>query len=108
MANYQCILIDDPRPAVRRVTLNRPEKRNALNNQLRGEILQALEEADRDADVRVSILRGAGVCFSAGYDLGSNNAQGQPYYTAGGAGQWARHVIEGSFRIWDLSKPVIG
>lgn len=108
MANYQCILIDDPRPAVRRVTLNRPEKRNALNNQLRGEILQALEEADRDADVRVSILRGAGVCFSAGYDLGSNNTQGQPYYTAGGAGQWARHVIEGSFRIWDLSKPVIG
>src|SRR5215471_2697766 len=107
MANYECILTDDPRPAVRRITLNRPEKRNALNNQLRGEILQALEEADRDANIRVSILRGAGVCFSAGYDLGSNNTQGQPYYTAGGAGQWARHVIEGSFRIWDLSKPVI-
>jgi enoyl-CoA hydratase len=107
MANYQCILTDDPRPGVRRVTLNRPEKRNALNNQLRGEILQALEEADRDKNIRVSILRGAGVCFSAGYDLGSNNTEGQPYYTAGGAGQWARHVIEGSFRIWDLSKPVI-
>src|SRR5262245_18109045 len=107
MASYPCILIDDPQPSVRRITLNRPEKRNALNNQLRGEILQALEEADRDADVRVSILRGAGVCFSAGYDLGSNNAKGQPYYTAGGTGQWARHVIEGSFRIWDLSKPGI-
>lgn len=107
MANYQCILVDDPRPMVRRITLNRSEKRNALNNQLRGEILQALEEADRDKNIRVSILRGAGVCFSAGYDLGSNNAEGQPYYTAGGAGQWARHVIEGSFRIWDLSKPVI-
>jgi enoyl-CoA hydratase len=39
--------------------------------------------------------------------LGSNNAEGQPYYTAGGAGQWARHVIEGFFRIWDLAKPVI-
>ena len=107
MTNYECILTDDPRPAIRRITLNRPDKRNALNNQLRTEVLQALEEADRDADIRVSILRGAGVCFSAGYDLGSNNAQGQPYYTAGGAGQWARHVIEGSFRIWDLSKPVI-
>ena len=107
MAGYQCILIDDPQPLVRRVTLNRPEKRNALNNQLRTEILQALEEADRDTNVRVSILRGAGVCFSAGYDLGSNNTEGQPYYSAGGAGQWARHVIEGSFRIWDLAKPVI-
>jgi len=107
MANYQCVLVDEPKPLVRRVTLNRPEKRNALNNQLRGEILQALEEADRDPNVRVSILRGAGVCFSAGYDLGSNNTEGQPYYSAGGAGQWARHVIEGSFRIWDLAKPVI-
>src|SRR5919109_349468 len=107
MASSHYILIDDPRPSVRRITLNRPEKRNALNNQLRGEILQALEEAERDPDVRVSILRGTGVCFSAGYDLGSNNAEGQPYYTAAGRGQWARHVIEGSFRIWDLAKPVI-
>jgi enoyl-CoA hydratase/carnithine racemase len=89
------------------VTLNRPEKRNALNNQLRTEILQALEEADQDRDIRVSILRGAGGCFSAGYDLGMNNTKGQPYYTAGGTGQWPRHVIEGSFRIWDLAKPVI-
>ena len=75
MASYECILVDSPLPAVRRVTLNRPQKRNALNNRLRTEILQALEEADRDPDVRVSILRGAGTCFSAGYDLGSDNTQ---------------------------------
>jgi enoyl-CoA hydratase len=105
--SYELILIDNPRPLVHRVTLNRPEKRNALNNQLRTEILQALEEADQDQDVRVSILRGAGQCFSAGYDLGMNNSKGQPYYTAGGTGQWPRHVIEGSFRIWDMAKPVI-
>lgn len=107
MTNYGYILIDEPQPLVRRITLNRPEKRNALNNQLRTEILQALEEADHDPEVRVSIVRGAGVCFSAGYDLGGNNTEGQPYYTASGAGQWARHVIEGSFRVWDLAKPVI-
>lgn len=105
--SYQSILVDAPRPLVRRVTLNRPEKRNALNNQLRTEILQALEEADRDPEVRVSILCGAGGCFSAGYDLSMNNTKGQPYYTAGGPGNWPRHVIEGSFRIWDLAKPVI-
>jgi enoyl-CoA hydratase len=57
--------------------------------------------------VRVSILRGAGGCFSAGYDLGMNNTKGQPYHTAGGPGQWPRHVTEGSFRIWDMAKPVI-
>jgi enoyl-CoA hydratase len=88
MMSYQFILIDNPRPLVRRVTLNRPDKRNALNNQLRTEILHALEEADRDPEVRVSILRGAGGCFSAGYDLSMNNTKNQPYYTAGGVGQW--------------------
>src|SRR5215472_5079438 len=99
--------IDDPRPGVRRLTMNRPEKRNALNNELRGAILAALQEADADPGVKVSILRGAGPSFSSGYDLGANNAEGQPYYTAGGAGQWPRHVVDGWFRIWDLAKPVI-
>ena len=107
MADYEFILIDDPRPMVRRITLNRPEKRNALSNQLRGEILHAIEDADRDPAIRVSILRGAGTCFSSGYQLGGGNDQNQPYYTPGGPGQWARHVIEGSFRIWDMAKPVI-
>ncbi|HYM30140.1 MAG TPA: enoyl-CoA hydratase-related protein, partial [Candidatus Cybelea sp.] len=36
-----------------------------------------------------------------------DNRVDQPYYTPGGPGQWARHVIEGSFRIWDMAKPVI-
>jgi enoyl-CoA hydratase len=101
------LLLDDPAPGVRRLTMNRPEKRNALDNELRGRILAALQEADQRPDVKVSILRGAGPAFSAGYDLGANNAVDQPYHTAGGAGQWARHVVEGWFRIWDLAKPVI-
>jgi enoyl-CoA hydratase len=107
MSQSELLLIDDPAPGVRRLTLNRPEKRNALNNALRGAILTALEAADRDPAVRVSTVRGAGPCFSAGYDLGADNSQEQPYYSAGGAGQWARHVVEGWFRIWDLAKPVI-
>ena len=102
------ILIDSPAPLVRRLTLNRPEKRNALSNALRGELFAALEAADRDEAVRVTILRGAGPCFSAGYDLSREGAgQELPYQTAASAGQWARHVVEGCFRIWDLAKPVI-
>ncbi len=57
--------------------------------------------------MKVTILRGAGPSFSAGYDLSANNAVDQPYYTAGGPGQWARHVVDGWTRIWDLAKPVI-
>jgi len=102
------VLIDDPMPHVRRVTLNRPEKRNALNHALRGGILNALREADADPEVRVMIVRGAGKCFSAGYELGrGNDGLEMPYYTPGGDGQWPRHVTEGWMSIWDLQKPVI-
>jgi len=102
------LLVDDPAPHVRRLTLNRPEKRNALSNELRGLVFEALEAADLAPEVRVTILRGAGSCFSAGYDLsGGARNQPLPYHTAGGAGAWARHVVEGCFRIWDLAKPVI-
>ena len=107
-SDYQKILVDDPVAGVRRITLNRPEKRNALSNELRTELFAALEAADQDDDVRVMLLRGAGPCFSAGYDLGSNVAEGQPFYTAGGMANWPRHVVDGFFRIWDLAKPVIG
>ena len=102
------ILLDTPRPAIRRITLNRPDKRNALSNELRAALFEALEEVDRNPDLRVTILRGAGPCFSAGYDLSREGAkQPLPFQTAGGAGQWARHVVEGCFRIWDMAKPVI-
>jgi len=101
------LLIDEPRPHVRRLTLNRPEKRNALDNPLRGEIFEALRAADADADARVTIIRGAGSCFSAGYDLGADLTAERPYPTAPGDGSWPRHVVEGWFAIWDLAKPVI-
>ncbi|HEY7039449.1 MAG TPA: enoyl-CoA hydratase-related protein, partial [Methylomirabilota bacterium] len=101
------LLLDDPLPGVRRLTLNRPEKRNALSNELRGAILAALREADADPAVKVSIMRGAGPCFSSGYDLSADNSVGQPFYSPGGPGQWARHVVESWFAIWDLAKPVI-
>jgi enoyl-CoA hydratase len=101
------LLTDTPFTGVRRLTLNRPEKRNALNNELRGAIFHALEAHDTDPDVKVTIIRGAGPAFCSGYDLSADNRTGQPYHTAGGLGQWPRHVVEGWFRIWDLAKPVI-
>ncbi len=107
-ASPPLVLSDTPRPGIRRLTLNRPEKRNALSNDLRRQLFAALEAADRDAEVRVIVLRGAGSCFSAGYDLSPEAAtQPPPYHTAGGAGFWPRHVAEGVFRIWDLAKPVV-
>ncbi|HEY8525621.1 MAG TPA: enoyl-CoA hydratase-related protein [Acidimicrobiales bacterium] len=102
------VLVDEPGPGIRRYTLNRPEKRNALNHALRSELLRGLEEGDRDDAVRVQIIRGAGPCFSAGYDLTNPGQPDEmPFYTAGGDGQWPRHQTESWMRIWDLAKPVI-
>ncbi|HEY7133716.1 MAG TPA: enoyl-CoA hydratase-related protein [Acidimicrobiia bacterium] len=106
--HYDLVLLDDPAPGVRRITLNRPEKRNALNHPLRGQLLQALREGDADDAVRVQIVRGAGPSFSAGYDLGGGNeGEEMPFYTPAGEGQWPRHVTESWMSIWDLAKPVI-
>jgi enoyl-CoA hydratase len=105
MTDDPILLTDDPSPGVRRITLNRPNKRNALSNELRGQLFAALEAADQDPDVRVMIIRGAGKCFSSGYDLAGVGAL--PFHTAGAQGSWARHVVEGCFRMWDLAKPII-
>lgn len=52
-----------------RITLNRPDKLNALSLELQAELHEALWEADNNQDVHCVIIRGAGRAFSAGYDL---------------------------------------
>ncbi|HEY1738614.1 MAG TPA: enoyl-CoA hydratase-related protein [Acidimicrobiia bacterium] len=104
---YDTIVVDRPAEHVGRITLNRPEKRNAINGALRIELFDALHAHDDDADVRVTIVRGAGPCFSSGYDLGSPLWDDKPFWSADGDGKWARHVSDGWFGIWDLAKPVI-
>ena len=52
-----------------RITLNRPEKRNALSDELLRDLEEALWEADDDTRVHAVIIRGAGSSFCAGYDL---------------------------------------
>ncbi len=64
-----------------RITLNRPEKMNALSQGLLRELDVALHDAEGDPEVRVVILRGAGRTFSAGYDLtpGRGTSQDRVY-----------------------------
>jgi enoyl-CoA hydratase len=63
------ILLTEDRGAVRMLTLNRPEKRNALDSALTQALLDALRAADADASIGCLILTGAGQGFCAGADL---------------------------------------
>lgn len=57
--------------AVRTITLNRPDKRNALNDELISGLKEALREADADESLRCIVIRGAGKDFCSGADLSS-------------------------------------
>jgi enoyl-CoA hydratase len=107
LADEPLILEDDPAPSVRRLTLNRPTKRNALSNGLRTQLFAALRAADADPAVRVVVIRGAGPCFSAGYDLAQDPSEPLPWAITRADGGWARHVLQGWFEVMDLATPVI-
>jgi len=62
-------LLTEDRGAVRILTMNRPEKRNALNTALTHGLLEGLRAADADNSVRCVVLTGAGQGFCAGADL---------------------------------------
>jgi len=64
------MVVTEDRGPVRHVVLNRPEKRNAMNQELLRELGEALREATADSAVHCVILRGEGPVFSAGVDLG--------------------------------------
>ena len=58
---YELVLVDDPLPHVRRLTLNRPEKRNALSYRLRGELVDAIGGSQPGVSKHLRVLREAGL-----------------------------------------------
>jgi methylglutaconyl-CoA hydratase len=68
MSEYQAIIYEIKND-VAYLTLNRPDKRNALNDHLIGELKRALAEAEADQQARLVVLRAAGKDFCAGADL---------------------------------------
>src|SRR4051794_8155734 len=63
------VLLMEDRGAVRVLTMNRPEKRNALNSELTHALLEAIHRADKDESIGCIVLTGAGQGFCAGADL---------------------------------------
>ncbi len=75
---YETIIYDryGTNDQIGRITLNRPEKLNALSGQLLSELEQALKLAAWDDSVRVIVIRGSGRGFGAGYDLAGGGGGG--------------------------------
>lgn len=89
--------------AVRRITLNRPEKLNAWNKSMRDQLIEALKDAERDTSVRAVILTGAGDrAFGAGQDL-SETKTFDSSSAEGWMDEW--NVLYSLFR--NSSKPII-
>ncbi len=98
------LLIRDVGP-VRRLTMNRPDRLNALNGELVEALSGALAEAESDDGVSVLILRGAGRAFCAGYDLEEDAGTGR-MDSAG----WYEELERSAARMLELidhPKPVI-
>jgi enoyl-CoA hydratase/carnithine racemase len=93
------------------ITLNRPERLNAFTGQMMQEMIDALDRADADDDVRAVIVTGAGRGFCAGADLGAGkdtfNYDNNPRGRTGGT-EWER---DGggllTLRIFNCNKPII-
>ncbi len=63
------IIISDIKDSVAKITLNRPEKKNALSTKLRNEMTDALTELAGNPDLKMVVITGSGNTFSAGFDL---------------------------------------
>jgi enoyl-CoA hydratase len=107
MSENKFIQVETPEPGIRRIALNRPDKRNALSNALRGELFDALRKADVDAEIGAIIIKGNGKCFSAGYDLAQAPGEPLPRHISPGEGIWPRHLVDGWFEMWDMATPII-
>ncbi len=112
---YEKILYNVDQDGIARITLNDADRMNPLGWPLLAELDDALKTADKDDNAKIIIIKGAGRCFSAGYDLGGGmRGEGEPRgrtaYGSNGVWNSRAHVqghIEYWFNIWNLWKPVI-
>ena len=96
---YRTLLVD-VHAGVATITLNRPDRRNAVGDGMRDELAEAYTRCDGDENVRAIVLTGTPPAFCAGADLGA----GEETFTAPGPGFSAAGV---QVQAWTLSKPVI-
>ncbi len=102
---FNTITLTTDTRGVATITLNRPDKHNAMSAEMIDELTTAAAQIDADTDIRVAVLRGAGRSFCAGGDLAWMKAQMSADSTARAAG--ARKLADMLGALNRLSKPLI-
>ena len=109
IASRNTVLVDEPRPGVVLVTLNRPERLNAMNHELVGDLHAVLDQVGADRSCRVVVLTGAGRGFCSGLDLKgagvAPGSRGLGRAQAGLAGQ--QHIATLVQRMRALPQPIV-
>ena len=100
---YQTILVEKTEHLAT-ITLNRPEKRNAISMQMIAELLSALDDLEKTR-IRVILLTGAGTAFCAGMDLEMLQAIGRQ--SAAENQEDSRRMAKMFRKIWSYTKPLI-
>lgn len=89
------------------VALNRPEKLNAINADLKAALVERFHEADDDSATSVVVLRGEGRSFCAGYDIAPNPARAKRRHNALAWHESLTDDVALEMTPWDMKKPVI-
>ncbi|HEV7334992.1 MAG TPA: enoyl-CoA hydratase-related protein [Bosea sp. (in: a-proteobacteria)] len=96
----ETVLSEDVAEGVRQITMNRPDRRNALDRATYQGLIDALAAADADAGVRAIVLTGAGGCFTSGNDI-------KDFAAAAATGIGARVAIDFLGAISTTKKPIV-
>ncbi|MBS1803927.1 MAG: enoyl-CoA hydratase/isomerase family protein [Acidobacteria bacterium] len=101
--NYKTILVED-NPPIRTITLNRPDRRNAMTSEMQAELIEVLEETAR-SEWRVLILTGAGEAFCSGLEL--SELQAMSNKTAADHRTDAERIARLFLSLYELPIPTI-
>ena len=96
----ETVLSEDVAEGVRQITMNRPDRRNALDRATYQGLIDALAAADADPGVRAIVLTGAGGCFTSGNDI-------KDFAAAAATGIGARIAIDFLDAISTAKKPIV-
>src|SRR4051812_15389164 len=101
---YPSLVFEEAAPAVLRIVISKPERRNATDRVMHGALSKVFQTIDMDPDVRAVIVRGAGDAFSAGGDLDMVEDITQSFETRIEVLREARDLV---YTIIDCSKPIV-